>query len=1341
MKISAKFLSAIVLLLLALPAFVQAQQAPAGGYPFIVNYTRGVDYFGSLQTWGITRDDNGILLFGNSNFGVQQFDGTVWRNIDMPANAQATSFAKDDEGRVYAGSIRSFGSIGRDDAGQYTFESFTGLLPDSLQDIKPVNYIAAAREDVYFLSDKTGYRYHKEEQRIEVFSATGRFTGAVESDGYVWIYDSGRGLLRAGRDGGLMDVPAAFPAGSHHLINKNGRPAVITQEAAIWAPAADGWREVMRLDGFTARHNASIEAITELQDGGLALATDKGVLVYDAAGAEHYHFTTENGLAANHSYNLFQDEEGMLWVTGQNGISGIEIGRPMREFLPVQGLPEDGLRFVGEYAGRVFIGTEYGLFVSGEPSFERFLPNEVIYALLESPAGMLIAAESGLHLWNSDNALISLYDEGPVYRLQASRMHPDITYYQDADFDVHILESGADGRFAHRLLFSYDNPVYTIHDDVTGDIWLGTGRHGVIQLYTLREDSRPVRVEGQRVFTMADGLPAEGYNYTKNLQDDVGFITNDGFYRLSDDRDRIIKDTRFEALFGEGGGFRVWPVASGRDGHNWVARAAYLIGKTVYDDAIGTFAWEPGEYTRMAVYRNVSDIFDAASGRTYFLSYNRVGYYEAALPHRPMQPPTMHLTEITRADSLVYSGWGEAANANVPAFDFSAGGLRFNYSLISFTPANIHYYQFMLEGADEDWSEFTEERYAEYRNLREGSYTFKVRGRNLYRQVSESAVFSFQVLPPWYRSIWAYLVYGTGLLGLIFGFSQWRNAQLRLRQTELEAEVAARTEEVRRKSDQLEKLDKVKSTFFSNVSHEFRTPLTLIKGPVEELMQTETLSPSQKISNYERILENANRLLALIEQILSLSKMESGTYRLQLQRVDLAVLLARVSGWYSELARRKGLDFILLLPETPCMAYADVQQIELMISNLLSNALKYTEQGTVELRLVVQGDGFRICITDTGIGIPREEQARVFDRYYRAQSGLLSISGSGIGLNLVKYVADLHGIGLELRSEVGDGTEINLLYPSGIQHIDTEYDLLEDDASIENKVLSSVPPLTSESHTAAITRLPDQPPFDESRDAPLVLIADDNDQIRAFIKDVLGTDYRFAECANGFRLVEMAREYQPDIILSDVMMPGLDGISASLQLKADRSTAHIPIIMITAKGGDRNELSGLESGANDYITKPFSPSILQARVKGQLSLLLRLREYFRNELKSAGQQEGKSPEPDVPDAERLNPGSELLLKLDAHLHNPDFSVAEMGSLCAMSSSTLQRYVKKETGCSPQEYIRRRRIELATDLLRGRSGTISEVAYSVGFSSVTYFGRAFKKHTGMTPTEFQSAQSH
>ncbi len=1340
MKIFAKYLLGILLFASITP---EAQLQPVEGYPFVVNYTRGVDYFGSLQTWGITRDANGILLFGNSSYGIQQFDGTHWRNIETPANAQATSFANDTEGNVFAGNLNSFGTIGRDETGSYIYESLTQLLPDSLQDVRQIRHVATSGPYVYFLSSETGYRYHKEDHAIVVFYPEGIFTGAAQTDSDIWIYDSVRGLLRAGENGELVNVELyeGVSDGNHKLVILNGNPAVVTQDFSVWTPGLDEWRETPLLGSFAEEGDAGVDAAVGLYDGSIAIANVRGVFVYDASGAKRYHFTTRNGLTADHSYNLFQDDEGVLWVTGGNGISGIEIGRPMREFLPSQGLPEDGIRFVSEYNGQVFIGTEYGVYVGKEGSFEQFLDDQVIFSFQEIPAGMLIAASDGLYLWNSEGNLSRPYADGRVIQFGISRLQEDLFYFQGVDFNLYVMYIGGDGSFTYRQLFLFDYPAHTIFEDRYGDIWVGTGRHGIFQLSIDQAENGQISVKEHRVFTTEDGLPTDRHNFTKRLPDDVGFITTDGFYRLSEDRERIIKDTRFTALFGDGG-FGVWPVSAGRDGQSWVARSASLIGKTSYDESLDTFDWQEGEFTRMAVYRDVGDIHEGASGRVYFQSYNRVGYYDEAIPHEPLQTHRAHLTHITLADSLIYSGWGNEANAAIPALEYNSNSLRFNYGLISFMPADRNYYQYMLEGADEGWSEFTDERYAEYRNLREGSYTFKVRGRNLYRNVSEPAVFSFRILPPWYRSLWAYLAYGLGLIGLVLGFSQWKNSQLLIRQAELEAEVAARTEEVRRKSDQLEKLDKVKSTFFSNVSHEFRTPLTLIKGPVEDLMQDKNLSLSQRNAEYKRILENCNRLLGLIEQILSLSKMESGTYRLQLQRIDLSVLLTKIVGWYDEIAKRKGLKLSITLPETPVWAYADVQQIELMFSNLISNALKYTPEGSVQLHGEMQGEEFLIRISDTGIGIPEAEQPMVFDRYYRARSGLLSTSGSGIGLNLVKYVAELHGIELSLESEVGSGTRITLLYPSGLEKINPGYELLEDDASIDMREKENTSPLVWESNPVVNQNLPDRPGFDEDQDVPLVLIADDNDQIRSFIKEVLGSKYRFAECANGIQLIEMAREYQPDIILSDVMMPGMDGISAGRQIKADKATAHIPIIMITAKGGDHNELIGLESGANDYITKPFSPSILQARVNGQISLLMRLREHFRNKLKAVDQNGDSSPNGGtaMQKAESLTSDSDLRSKIDPHLYDPDFSVKEMCTLFAMSTSTLQRYMKKETGVSPLEYIRQRRIELASELLTSRKGNISEIAYSVGFSSVTYFGRVFKKQTGMSPSEFVLEQS-
>lgn len=1297
------------------------------GYPFSVSYTRGVDYYGSLQTWGIVRDKNGILLFGNTNFGIQQFDGTHWRIISTPGSSPANSFALDASGNLYAGLFNGFGRLGFDETGHYQFESLVPLLPDSLRNVSNIHHTVASGAFIYFISSNVGYRFHPQSETIQLFYTDGRFNGIIEADDKVWIHDAQNGLFFFDREGYRSEVHTPFANGAHFLISLNDQPAIVTEDGVLWMYSESEWRQQVTFPGFSTGAISSIGDMIALHDGSIAIASSSGVYVYTMTGNLKYHFTEKKVLSGSSSYRLYQDKDGKLWVTGNNGVTAIEISRPMREILPHQGVPESGLRNVIEFNESVFIATDNGVYISEGNAFKVILADAVIYDFQKTPSGLLIATSKGLYLSDKMGNLNTIASGRSFFRVTGSGQNDSLYFgavLRDGLWSI-VLQN--DGSFILNRMFSFENTIFTIDEDRYGDIWLGTGRNGILHLTISKDEFYVPKVESHRLFTTADGLPTDSHNYTKRALDDVGFITEDGFYRLTVARDSIIKDHRYASFFGDEGGFRVWPVTPGRDGANWIARAAWKIGKATFNPDTEVFDWYEHEFTRMAVYRDVTTIHEAESGRVYFQAFNRIGYFDEQIPHKPLPDFQAHITQVTANDSIVFVGWGKSTNHDRPSFAYERNNLRFKFGLISFLPANRNAYQYFLEGADSGWSEWNNELYVDYRNLREGTYTFHVRGRNLYYIPSEVASFTFTILPPWYRSLWAYVLYGLFFVGIVVGFSKWRTQKLLQRQAELENLVKLRTEEVRKKSEQLEKLDKIKSTFFSNVSHEFRTPLTLIKGPVEQLIAQKNLKTSDRIQQYERILENSNRLLSLIDQILNLSKMESGTYILQLRRIDLNALLNKITGWYADIAKEKGLHVELELPSEPFWVFADVEQIELLFSNILSNAVKYTEKGEVRVTCIINDETAVIQVKDTGIGIPATDKERVFDRYFRAKSGLLSTSGSGIGLNLVKYVAEMHGLDIQLESEEGKGTEICVTYPSRLTSIKAEYMILEDDDSIPVKRIEEASlPKSATPNVDLLNNEHESLSIDESDDIPLLLLADDNHDIRAFIRSVLGDAYRYAECANGHQLIELAKSLQPDVILSDVMMPGLDGIAASRILKADSKTDHIPIIMITAKGGNHNELMGLDSGANDYITKPFSPAILQARVSGQISLLMRLRNYYRQEWKS------QNEEP----KQNIEPTPEWQQKIDAVIYNPDLSVRDLAVLLAMSTSTLNRFFKKEVACSPQEYLRKRRIELACNYIKHQKGNISEIAYSVGFNSVNYFSRVFKQMLGVSPTEYQ-----
>lgn len=586
------------------------------------------------------------------------------------------------------------------------------------------------------------------------------------------------------------------------------------------------------------------------------------------------------------------------------------------------------------------------------------------------------------------------------------------------------------------------------------------------------------------------------------------------------------------------------------------------------------------------------------------------------------------------------------------------------------------------------------------------------------------------------------------LLALGGGFQYFRNKQ-KIKQKEAEllaqkAELDAQIEHA--EAEKLREMDSLKSTFFANISHEFRTPLTLIVSPLEQMLDGSFRGDFQK---YYRIMHrNGKRLLELVNQLLDLSKLESGKMKLQPAPGDLAGFIRAIAYSFESLAVRKGIDFQVQVPPPPAAGFFDKDKLEKILTNLLSNAFKFTgEEGKVSLdcqfTLELDSPGVKsveLKISDTGVGIPAEQLPQIFERF--TQSGASEIQpGSGIGLALTKELAELHGGKIEVRSAEGEGTTFLVTLATSAAFFKHE--------EIEAAMLPSPPnPLKGEQTQPEAKQFVEQffetPPASGSpfrglgggvREAlaatekPLVLIVEDNADVRSYVADTLAGNYQILEAENGKLGLEKAIETTPDLVISDIMMPEMDGTELCKALKTNEKTSHVPVVLLTAKAEQSDKLQGLRTGADDYLVKPFDASELQVRVANLIEQRRKLQAHFRKSLRPFSPAE--PVEAESMDAAFLQRVREAV---DANLDDENFSVVELGERVSMSRSQLHRKLKSLTGYSPNEVIRNMRLERAKALLERRAGTASEIAFLTGFSSPAYFAKCFKDYFGVTPSE-------
>ncbi len=627
--------------------------------------------------------------------------------------------------------------------------------------------------------------------------------------------------------------------------------------------------------------------------------------------------------------------------------------------------------------------------------------------------------------------------------------------------------------------------------------------------------------------------------------------------------------------------------------------------------------------------------------------------------------------------------------------------ISFTFSSLQFSLPKKNLYEFKLNNLDENWVKSGNMNYVRYTNLPSGKYTFKVKSSNYDGVWNETpSTFKFEILQPWYFSAWAILGYiylALTLMYLIYVYFKWRwkmQLQLKLEKSEI---------------DRLKDLDNHKNKLYTNISHEFRTPLTLLTAPIKKQLQSQSL-PDETRSDLQLIDRNASQLLHLFDQLLDLSKLESSSIKLQVREGRIDLLLKSVAASFALLAKQKKLEFASKIPSLK-KAWFDSDVIEKIINNLLANAIKYTSaEGKILFKVVLtKDDKINLIFTNSIDTIQETDLSKIFDRFFQIDS---STEGSGIGLSLVKELVQLSHGTIEASYMDTKKIKFSILLPIRKDAFSTD-----EFGKIDLKISPEIEEDVSTSPIANISK------------TSIVLVVDDNTDMRKFIKSLLQNEYKVVEASNGLEGIEKALKIIPDIIVSDVMMPVKNGIELCKTLKEDEKTSHIPIILLTAKSGDDHEIIGLDTGADDYITKPFNSRKLQIKIKKLIELRQKLRQRYRQDVFLAP----KDIAVTNTDEKFLKRVENILAK---NLTDPTFNADNFSKLISMSRMQLHRKLTALTNLSTTAFIRSQRLKLALKMLKTSDANTSEIAYSTGFNSPSYFIKCFKEVYGKTPSEYQ-----
>lgn len=636
-----------------------------------------------------------------------------------------------------------------------------------------------------------------------------------------------------------------------------------------------------------------------------------------------------------------------------------------------------------------------------------------------------------------------------------------------------------------------------------------------------------------------------------------------------------------------------------------------------------------------------------------------------------------------------------------------------NFFSVEFTSLNYFHpekteFRYKLDGLHTDWLPADKNsRKISFTGINPGDYTLRVKAFNNGQAMSDETVLAISILPPFWKTRTAFILYLFILIVILY------LARKLIQQREKMKFVI---EQERREAMRMHELDMMKIRFFTNVSHEFRTPLTLILTPLERLIR-DTDRPDQ-LTHFQLIQRNAKRLLNLVNQLLDFRKMEVQEIRFTSSEGDIVQFIREAVYSFSDLAEKKNIQLTFESTAAILETIFDQDKLEKILFNLLSNAFKFTpEHGRVSVAVSLQNEGddklLRIDVADTGIGIPADKLENVFDRFFQHDLPDTVVNqGSGIGLSITREFVKIHHGSISVESEVGKGSCFTVILPiKDVFH--------EKHADVSEQINKS----------SGEAEVPEQPLMSESSSAmPVLLLVEDNDDFRFYLKDNLKLRFRIMEARNGQEALKLVLSNPPDLIVSDIMMPVMNGLDFCKKVKEDERISHIPVILLTARTSEEQKLEGFEKGADEYLTKPFNFEILESRIRGLIALRQKLHTVVGKRINV------KASELDITPLDTRFIENAIKC-VEKNISSTDFSVEHLGRELGISRAYLYKKVVALTGKSPLEFIRSIRMQHAAQLLEKSQLTVAEVAYQVGFNNPKYFARYFKEEFSMLPSQY------
>jgi len=1326
--------------------------------------TPGQSLAGRIVT-DIFEDRDGIMWIGTYG-ALNRFDRNTGKIIQfipdtsdyLSSNNRILHIEEDNYGLLW---IITNGHVFAFDRQKSVFSGYSLGGPGSSWTNKPGQFLEDSGGRIWIVSATGLNKYDRERNRFVTYSYDPDNTSGISCNSVNCITEDKSGTLWCGTNGG-------------------GLNRITDPEKGVFERARLSSRGNHRLDTIQKVLPASDETLWIFGNSVFAsYFPESGELKSYKVGPVNHLFNNSRGHKLQFE-DAFQDEEGSLWFLDRKGL--VFSFEPGSERLRLFGVPNWVIfDWVRDDYGSIWFGCANGnkwrLMLNTVPYTSLHVPNMFNVSVVRNPR---IAGENNGKLWLtlSTGIYSSDFDDDPDVNFKKIRLPTGDTVAYSIRMDksgnlwmglsngrVVRLSSGINKYKTFHLPDNVHDIINNIVEDNLGNIWFISN----YKIYLMHPGSDYIRnfiIENKELNeALKDGIfdiniddnETIWFGAFSNCVHAYNFKTKSLTSYFSKQKEEL-RTGDYCIRINQGAGGRKW-ILFGYSGLYYLDQdnremvpvrlmdqipsgifytdlfidksgrvmIFHNYGLTVYnpetsDIRLIYYSQQPGSYYTCQL----------STGQILNLSGTELKLFQETIPYNNVIPE-VYLTGISVNDqplNTLKAGGEETTSLERLELRHRQNNLRFEFASMNFLYPENNRYKYFMKGLDEDTILLNSYKPVEYRNLRSGRYSLWFTGSNndgVWN--AEGKTIDIHIKPPFTSSLFAFIAYLILFLLSLAVFMRRHFHRLNSEKKRLENEVHIRTLELEKKNQEIEQIDRMKTRFFTEISHELRTPLSLIIGPVDNLIAGNGMMDEARRSGLlDMIKRNGMRLLNLVNQLLDISRIDAGKMKITLAESDLLKSLRILIFEYLSTADSRKIKFNIDIPDGSYITFFDRDKIEKIVSNLLSNAFKFTPaHGTVHCKIGISEAGdnespaiLTISVRDSGVGISKDNLDKIFDRFYRVEGEWEKDGrGTGIGLSLTdEFVTLLHG-NIEVTSEKETGSAFTVRFPVGKDHLSPgEYVLTDAHPYGQGETEIYV------DHASVLK----EKEMESAGKKIQVLVIEDNRDLREFLKENLSDNYHVFEADNGKTGLNIAFARIPDIIVTDIIMPDLDGIEVCRKIRHDERTSHIPVIILTAKTTSENRIEGLTTGADDYLSKPFDINELRVRISNLLAQRTRLRLKY-GLIGEIGENEAAA---DTLDSSFMKKVNQIIAE---NIRNFDFDVGVLQEKLGMSRINLYRKLKALTGQTPVSVIHQFRMKVAARMIREKRGNLAEISLSVGISNPSYFSRIFREFYGVSPKDF------